>query len=286
MNTIKAAVLGKGGTPTKEQLEKIHLQSKSPLAAEALYCFSMRLCDDQPDRDFERFDKAALPELAKLFIGKTGISDHSWSAQGQVARIFDAWVEVQGEATILRAWAYMPRTPETEPIIAKIEAGIHREVSVGCAMEKTLCSICGAPYGSCEHRKGELYGGQVCYALLCGAKDAYEFSFVAVPAQAKAGILKGFSGQEAGELAALKAQAEIAARYLQELRGESVRLALSLGLRVDKTLLQKMAACLEDEALHSLNQALRELRDQKFSCKTQLPSTKDQPFGIGSEFLI
>lgn len=285
MNTVKSALLGKGGVPTPEQLHKINVQSKAELTAEEVYCFSVRLCDDQPDRDFERFDTAALPVLAELFIGKTGICDHEWSAQGQIARIFDAWTETAGEATILRAWAYMLRGQDTDPIIAKIEAGIHREVSVGCAMEKTLCSICGAEYGTCEHRKGEVYNGEICYGILCGAKDAYEFSFVAVPAQSEAGVLKGF-GENDPRLLELKSKAELGERYLSLQRKEAVRLALSLGLQVERKLLETMANALNEKELSCLNEALRTLRDKKFACKTQLPGTKSKPFGIGTEFLI
>lgn len=285
MNTVKSALLGKGGVPTPEQLAKINLQSKAELQAEQVYCFSVRLCDDQPDRDHERFDTAALPVLAELFIGKTGICDHEWSAQGQIARIFDAWTESAGEATILRAWAYMLRGEDTDPIIAKIEAGIHREVSVGCAMEKTLCSICGAQYGTCEHRKGEVYGGEVCYGILCGAKDAYEFSFVAVPAQSEAGVLKGFEENDP-RLLELKRKAELGERYLSAQRKEAVRLALSLGLQVENALLETMAKALNEEELSRLNGALKALQDRKFACKTQLPTAKSKPFGIGTEFLI
>ncbi len=283
MNTMKSAVLTAGGTPTAEQLEKINLQSKAPLTAEQVYCFSVRLCDDQPDRDFERFATEALPALARLFIGKTGICDHIWSAQGQVARIFDAGTERRGEATILRAWAYMLRREETEPLIARIEAGIHREVSVGCAMEKSVCSICAEPYGTCSHRKGERYGEEICYCILCEPRDAYEFSFVAVPAQREAGVLKGF-GQEADPLQ--EKAARLGERYLSGLRAEAVRLALSLGVQAERSVLQTMAAALEEEDLLSLNASLRTLRERKFSCKTQLPGGKKQPFGIGNEFLI
>lgn len=285
MNTVKSARLTKGGVPTPEQLEKINLQSKAELTQEQVYCFSVQLCDDQPDRDFERFDTAALPVLAELFIGKTGICDHEWSAQGQIARIFDAWTETAGEATVLRAWAYMLRGQDTDPIIAKIEAGIHREISVGCAMEKTICSVCGAEYGACEHRKGQVYHGETCYGILCGAKDAYEFSFVAVPAQSGAGVLKGF-GENDPRLLELKSKAELGERYLSAQRKEAVRLALSLGLQVERKLLETMANSLNEAELSCLNEALTSLRDRKFSCKTQLPGAKNRPFGIGTEFLI
>ena len=283
MNVTKSSALGPGGTPTPAQLEKINRQSKTPLTAEQVYCFSVRLCDDQPDRDFERFDLAALPKLAELFVGKTGICDHEWSARGQVARIFDAWTEPEGSATILRAWAYMLRG-EADPLIANIEAGIHREVSVGCAMGRTVCSVCGEPYGACEHRKGKTYGGKTCYAVLCDPVDAYEFSFVAVPAQREAGVLKAFAEDEA--LEALKKSAALGERYLLGLRREGVRLALSLGLELEKPILSRMADSLDEEELLALNRALQTLWDRKYACATQLPGAKDKDFDFGTEYLI
>ena len=284
MNVTKSSALGPGGTPTPAQLEKINRQSKTPLTADQVYCFSVRLCDDQPDRDFERFDLAALPKLAELFIGKTGICDHEWSARGQVARIFDAWTEPEGSATILRAWAYMLRGELADPLIANIEAGIHREVSVGCVMGKTLCSICGEPYGACEHRKGKEYGGKTCYGVLCDPLDAYEFSFVAVPAQPGAGVMKAFAEDEA--LEALKKSAALGERYLLGLRREGVRLAMSLGLELEKPILSRMADSLDEAELLALNRALQTLWDHKYACATQLPGAKDKDFDFGTEYLI
>ena len=281
MKTTKACTLCSGGTPTPEQLEKINRQSRAALTAEQVYCFSVRLCDDRPDRDNERFDTDALPRLAELFIGKTGICDHSWSAKDQVARIFAARTEPEGEATILRAWAYMLRGEHTDPIIANIEAGIHREVSVGCAMAKTRCSVCGADYGSCEHRKGEVYGRQTCCCVLSEPVDAYEFSFVAVPAQPAAGVMKGFR-----EDGSIQKNAELARRYMASLRAEGVRLTLALGLDVDKSILETMAGALNEDQTRALNGALRTIWDRKFACVTQLPAPKEAAFGFGTEYMI
>ena len=63
----EAAVVG-AGTPDEEQLEKINALAKSPLRAEEVYAFRVRLCDDRPDRDNERFDTAALPRLLTGFL--------------------------------------------------------------------------------------------------------------------------------------------------------------------------------------------------------------------------
>ena len=135
------------GVPNAQQLEKINALAKGTLTEEQVYVFSVRLCDDQVDRDFERFDAAALPELAKLFVGKSGIVDHKWSAGGQLARIFDTEVVSGDGVTSIKAWAYIRRGGAGDEWIADIEAGIKKEVSVGCAMGSSVCSVCGGEYG-------------------------------------------------------------------------------------------------------------------------------------------
>ena len=64
MKIQKQASVLTAGTPDAEQLEKINRQAKSPLKAEEVYVFSVRLCDDQPDRDHERFSTEALKAQA------------------------------------------------------------------------------------------------------------------------------------------------------------------------------------------------------------------------------
>ena len=141
MEIKKATEVVSSGVPDGAQLEAINGQAKSKLTAEQVYVFSLRLCDDQVDRDFERFDSSALPELAKLFIGKTGIVDHKWSSDNQVARIFAAEVVGDDRVSYIKAWAYIRRGGEADEIIADIEAGIKKEVSVGCAMGRSVCSV-------------------------------------------------------------------------------------------------------------------------------------------------
>ena len=101
MEVKKEASAAGVGVPDGAQLAKINALAKGTLTGEQVYVFSVRLCDDQVDRDFERFDREALPELAKLFVGKSGIVDHKWSAGGQLARIFETEViEEEGVASI------------------------------------------------------------------------------------------------------------------------------------------------------------------------------------------
>lgn len=84
----------------------------------------------------------------------------------------------------------MVRTEANQDLIAEIEGGIKKEISVGCAVNRSTCSICGSVAGSCSHRRGQIYDGRLCFFNLEEPADAYEWSFVAVPAQRKAGVVK------------------------------------------------------------------------------------------------
>lgn len=187
-------------TPPESDLQKINSFTRSEFTADRLYVFSAALCNNDIDRDYERFSTDALRQLAKFFIGKTFICDHSMKASDQKARIFDAWVEkVNGRKTAdgedfyqLKAKAYMVRNDENAGLITEIEAGIKKEVSVSCSMGKSLCSVCGRDKrsGRCEHIPGKKYNGKTAFTVLSDVKDAYEISFVAVPAQREAGVTK------------------------------------------------------------------------------------------------
>lgn len=191
---------------TEQDLVQINTLARKELTAEKVYTFPVRLCDNEVDRDFERFSRKSLETLAGLFVGKSGLFDHQWTAMGQTARLYKTEVAEDGQRTTtageplcyLKGWAYMLRSEQTEPLIAQIEAGIKKEVSVGCAISRSVCSICGQEDGRCSHRKGQKYDGQLCYFTLEEPTDAYEWSFVAVPAQPAAGVIKSkrYGGQE------------------------------------------------------------------------------------------
>lgn len=61
---------------SREDMALINAMARSALAPEEVYTFAVRLCDNEIDRDFERFDRAALKTLGELFVGKSGIFDH------------------------------------------------------------------------------------------------------------------------------------------------------------------------------------------------------------------
>ncbi len=79
--------------PDKAAMEKINLYTRHAYKPEEVYTFSVVLCDNEVDRDGECFTKETLEELAKLFVGKTGILDHEPTSKNQTARVFDAAVK-------------------------------------------------------------------------------------------------------------------------------------------------------------------------------------------------
>ena len=264
------------GTPDEQALAEINRLAKTPLAPEQVYTFAVRLCDNEVDRDLERFDPDALEELGRLFLGKSGVFDHQWSAQGQTARIYRTEVireaakttEAGDEYRWLKGWAYLLRTEKNAELIAEIEGGIKKEVSVGCSMGKSVCSICGAEDG-CGHEKGQRYGGKLCFRELRQPLDAYEWSFVAVPAQRSAGILKRFC-QESEDTAVLRKQAALGMKYLASLRREVVRLAMLADDALDGEAFAAVAAKLDEPELLALHKSYAKQAARRFPTVPQL----------------
>lgn len=190
------------------ELRAINKHTLQPLTADDVFTFKAVLCDNEVDRQSERFTIKALEDLKKLFIGKTVIKDHSWSANDQVARIY-ATELVQSEkinksgepCAQLIAYCYMVKTASNADLIAEIKGGIKKEGSVGFRASSVICSICGTDNAKsyCRHWPGKSYekegGPQQCIFTLAGVSDAYEFSLVAVPAQKGAGVRKSYTGE-------------------------------------------------------------------------------------------
>ena len=311
MKIVKESQGGAPAAVTGEDLALINALARKELKAEEVYTFSVRLCDNEVDRDFERFATQTLEGLAGLFVGKSGIFDHQWSARGQAARIYKTEVVREPEKLTragdgycwLKGYAYMLRTDSAKDLIAEIEGGIKKEVSVGCAVERSVCSVCGADLreGQCGHKKGEVYDGKLCYASLEGAGDAYEFSFVAVPAQPAAGVVKsvgrGYASLKelaaehpgcAVELEKLEEEAVLGRGYLSELKQEVVRLGLLAGMGLDHDTLVSMTDKLSRKELLAMKEAYGRRAEERYPLKTQLEygekaalqNEKDQAFLI------
>ncbi len=318
---MKPATIEKSGAeraPGPEQLEKLNRLTRRPFGADEVYVFSLILCDNEIDRDGERFTLGSLKALEGMFVGKTGIFDHSPTAKNQSARIFDTALEelpgeICGEGRArLRAWAYMLRTEGNRELIAEIDGGIKKEVSVGCAVESVRCSVCGADMknGPCAHEKGKTYGGEPCHHVLENPTDAYEWSFVAVPAQRAAGVTKrgkgaGVTGLDKlfearggvtlspAELAALETQYKALARraaagdaHLAFLRGQAVRLFGITRPELSPRLCGVLAEALDLPELEEVCKALSAAAAKEFPPVPQLAPAREEAAEGAKEFMI
>lgn len=306
----KAALIGSEPpqTVSDDELKLINAYTRKTLGAQDVYTFTVVLCDNDVDRDGERFTVESLFALEKLFVGKTGIFDHDPTAKNQAARIFSCAVEsVPGRKTAtgdeyfrLTARAYMPKTESSRPLVEAIESGIVKEVSVGCAVEKTLCSVCGQELALCAHQKGKRYGNTLCCGELTNPLDAYEWSFVAVPAQRAAGVVKSAAGKDRnmesilktlskkdgallsgsdcekllGYIDSLKQSAKDGVFYRDSLTSEVLRLSAAVQPGVSRETMESVAKTMSVAQLREFKTAFEQQKEQLYAPKPQLVGGK------------
>jgi hypothetical protein len=314
-----------------EDLELINKLTRRKFAEEEVYIFSVVLCDNDIDRENERFTDNALEKLAELYVGKTGILDHNPTSENQTARIYTCAVEaVDGKTNRLKdpykrlvAKAYMPRSDKNKDIILEIDSGIKKEVSVGCSIAEKICSICGKDVKSesCTHIKNHRYKKdgiyQLCHTILDNPTDAYEWSFVAVPAQREAGIIKAFipngnggdikmedivkslgSGQnitlsesESAQLfdliKNLEEKASVGDFYKEELKSEVIKLSAIVQPEISLSLMKSVVGKLSIEELKSFKNSFKAklssiipAKPQFTPEKTELPKNQNTQFKI------
>ncbi|MDO5397756.1 MAG: hypothetical protein Q4G33_07480 [bacterium] len=196
------------------ELKKINKYTLSPVAAEEVYTF--KVCagtNELDDRNYEPFNLQALKDMQRLFVGKTVIKDHIRKSDNQIARVYDTELMQGGKLiketnelhTELWLKCYMVRTEGNKDLISEIKAGIKKEVSTGTLAKHLMCSVCGTDNKAafCPHLWGHEYdtasGRKRCYFTIDGVKDAYELSFVTIPAQPTAGTRKAAAVKEAAK---------------------------------------------------------------------------------------
>lgn len=293
---------------TAEELALINKFTLKELKSDDVFIFSVILCDNEIDRDGERFDNNALLKLKELFVGVTGIFDHAQSSKNQSARIFEAQVITDNsrktsygeDYKYLKAKAYIPNTEKNQTLISDISAGIKKEVSVCCSVKEHICSVCGNDMRSekCTHIKGVAYSGKLCHCILKEPADAYEWSFVAVPAQAGAGVVKSYekikvaksfsdsesafkcgskivindaiSKQLGQRLCELEKAAEEGKAYRRHLTKQALKYSsLCLG-DTDGKIIEKMCDALDIDSLKSYTESLINKANEVIPLKPQL----------------
>ncbi len=276
---------------SSEELALIGKFARKELKEEEIYTFSIILCDNEIDRDGEKFTVTALKTLAELFVGKTGIFDHNMSSKDQTARIYatefltdEAVKTSDGEPySYVKAKAYMLRTEKNRDLIAEIDAGIKKETSVGCSVKKISCSICGKNIreDGCNHKKGKVYGGKLCCYLLEEPADAYEWSFVAVPAQRNAGVTKAFTPADSEEKVAVWVQ-----EYRDELKTALIRDAAAVIPEMKSSVLEEVCNSMSIGMLREMRDAFRHRTEKNLPFVRQLESETENNSESYSEYKI
>ncbi len=253
-----------------ELLDQLNRFTRRSHSLDEVYIFDLILCDNEIDRDGDCFSMQALSELQKRFVGVTGIFDHDPRSGNQTARIFrtglrrdpERRTKAGQEYCCLTANAYMVRTERNSDLIREIEGGIKKEVSISCACGKRVCSVCGKNHlqQPCTHIKGRVYGGTLCYTTLDDVNDVYEWSFVAVPAQRRAGVTKTLGGQADAETEILRRAYSDALRTVDQLsdavRRDVVRLCYRWGDNACTKALADSALHMDAAQLLSLRKSL------------------------------
>lgn len=93
------------------------------------FTFTIKLCDNKIDKDFERFSSDCLEQMIEMFVSK-----HGYVGENQVAKIVSVQVvesednqAISGERyTWLEAKATIPRIKENEELIERIEGPARR----------------------------------------------------------------------------------------------------------------------------------------------------------------
>ena len=129
--------------------------------------------------------------------------------------------------------------------------------------------------------------------------DAYEFSFVAVPAQPEAGVLKALGGSRTTlkelaeqfgaqrEYRQLMKQAREGELYRRELEDRLVRLVLTLNVGIEEPVARSVAQKASTEELSALSKALAPRAQQRFIPQRQLPdSISRREDDMESDYLI
>jgi hypothetical protein len=199
--------LGEGAEVTEAQLALINRYALEPLTAEQVYVRRMRLCNDQPDRSYERFPEAYLKRFAATLPGKSFLGQHDRRSFA-LGRFFEATVEKEDGITYLVPSFYMVRLAANEEARGQIDGGVWSHVSIGARVDKRLCDLCGKDYDlsqwdgegnflGCKHLKGREYNGKVCTITYGGdlqKVEALEGSIVWLGAQYGAEMAKDAGG--------------------------------------------------------------------------------------------
>ncbi|MDA8104747.1 MAG: hypothetical protein M0Z71_05150 [Nitrospiraceae bacterium] len=194
---IKMKGLGAAVTVTVTQLQKINSYALAELKPEEIYVRRFLIAHNGVDRDNERFPEDCLDGFMQTLPGKSVLRGHNRNEM-PCGLFFDAYKEtmspaqflsVTGEkinlpdsilqAQALYGWVYFLRNDTTKDLIASMDAGILRYVSIG--------------FRAADRREVRGEANQAVYEEYVAPAEALEGSIVWLGAQPGA-VIKGADG--------------------------------------------------------------------------------------------
>jgi len=174
---------------------------------EQLYIFSLRMCNNEIDADNDKLSDDFLRQFAEHITNNPIplIKDHTWTADGQIGRVYRAEVLSDGENSLGEPYTYVlgyAYVAADSDIVPRIKLGLLSEVSVGFDGSGYTCSVCGASVKSYDsqcpngHIFGSIHEDAPVYRNVNQCLSALECSFVPVPAQDGAEIQSKSKGGE------------------------------------------------------------------------------------------
>jgi len=142
-------------------------------------------------KNFNRYSREELEKAIQTWIGPYGkpvIVNHNIYSD-PLGRVTESSI---GRSHLKRGSYCVELTCSIidEEAQKKIADGRYSTVSVGTIINRAVCSICKTDWATdyCEHRKGKVYDGKLCYWDL-GIDEHYEVSFVNHPADPYARVV-------------------------------------------------------------------------------------------------
>ena len=156
MKIYKSGTAETGGILPAEELDAINAFAKGKLTAEEVYTFSVLLCDNDVDRDNERFSEQTLSELRELFVGKTGLFDHEYINPQVVLTPQEAFYAAKEEMIPIRetkgrvCTEFVMSYPPGIPILAPGERITQEIIDYILYAKEKGCSLTGPEDEKCE----------------------------------------------------------------------------------------------------------------------------------------
>lgn len=174
--------------PTPEELVAINKLSNVDLSEDDVYVFMTLAMDNNPDRQYDIVSSKANSSAARMTADRPMLTDHEREVENIVGKL------IEGTTYKGSLWQKFYIDSQNYTLARAIMLGLVNKVSVsfGASPVHAICSSCRdkSIYSmECPHypgRKDE--NGDTVYCLLKNIDDYYETSFVAVPAQPRAGV--------------------------------------------------------------------------------------------------